>query len=160
MSDEKFKFPTEIIELPSKGLLYPEGHPLADGKIEMKYMTAKEEDILTNQSYIQKGTVIDKLLEALIVSKIDYRDLIIGDKNALLIAVRILEPPPSVKIPGLTTPPNIKILISLTFDSDIKLETPGEVFSRYSLIAFSADARVIPAIYNLPMSGIRMVPSL
>jgi hypothetical protein len=56
----------------------------------MKYMTAKEEDILTNQSYIQKGTVLDKLLQTLIVSKINYNDLIIGDKNAVMVAARIL----------------------------------------------------------------------
>jgi hypothetical protein len=86
----EFKLPTETIELPSKGLLYPSDSPLASGTIEMKYMTAKEEDILTNQSYIQNGTVIDKLLQSLIVSKINYSDLLIGDKNALLIASRIL----------------------------------------------------------------------
>ena len=56
----EFKFPTEEVELPSKGLLYPKDHPLSSGKVEIKYMTAKEEDILTNQSYIQKGTVLDK----------------------------------------------------------------------------------------------------
>jgi len=83
-------FPTEVIELPSKGLLYPEASPLSSGKIEMKYMTAKEEDILTNQSYIQNGTVLDKLLKALIVTKMNYDDLIIGDKNALMVASRIL----------------------------------------------------------------------
>ena len=86
----EFKFPTEVIELPSKGLLYPESSPLASGKIEMKYMTAKEEDILTNQSYIKQGIVIDKLLQSLIVSKIDYNELLTGDKNAILIASRIL----------------------------------------------------------------------
>jgi len=86
----EFKLPTETIELPSKGLLYPSDNPLSSGTIEMKYMTAKEEDILTNQSYIQNGTVIDKLLQSLIVSKINYSDLLIGDKNALLIASRIL----------------------------------------------------------------------
>jgi hypothetical protein len=84
------EFPTETIELPSKGLIYSEDNPLSSGKIEMKYMTAKEEDILTNQSYIQKGIVLDKLLQALIISKIDYNDLVIGDKNAILIAARIL----------------------------------------------------------------------
>lgn len=83
-------FPTEIIELPSKGLVYPEENPLSEGKIEMKYMTAKEEDILTNQSYIQSGVVLDKLLQALIVSKINYSDLIVGDKNAIMVAARIL----------------------------------------------------------------------
>jgi hypothetical protein len=58
----EFKFPTEIIELPSKGIVYPENNPLSSGKVEMKYMTAREEDIITNQSYIQKGVVVDKLL--------------------------------------------------------------------------------------------------
>jgi hypothetical protein len=86
----EFKMPTEIVELPSKGYLYPESNPLSTGKVEMKYMTAKEEDILTNQSYIQNGTVLDKLLESLIVSKINYNDLIVGDKNAILIASRVL----------------------------------------------------------------------
>ena len=86
----EFKFPTETVELPSKGLLYPESSPLASGKIEMKYMTAKEEDILTNQSYIKQGIVLDKLLQSLIISKIDYNELLTGDKNAILIASRIL----------------------------------------------------------------------
>jgi hypothetical protein len=86
----EFKIATEIVELPSKGLLYPEGHPLAEGKIEMKYMTAREEDILTNQSYIKQGTVLDKLLQSLIVTKFDYDDLLIGDKNALFVAARVL----------------------------------------------------------------------
>ena len=88
--ESKFTIPTEEIELPSKGLLYPKDSPLASGKIEMKYMTAKEEDILTNQNYIAKGTVLDKLLESLLVSKINYNDLITGDKNALLVAARVL----------------------------------------------------------------------
>jgi hypothetical protein len=86
----EFKFPTEVIDLPSRGLLYPKDSPLASGKLEMKYMTAKEEDILTNQNYIQKGTVIDKLLQSLIVSKVDYNELITGDQNAVMIAARIL----------------------------------------------------------------------
>ena len=86
----EFKMPTEVVELPSKGFLYPESNPLSSGKVEMKYMTAKEEDILTNQSYIQNGTVLDKLLKSLIVSDIEYNDLIVGDKNAILIASRVL----------------------------------------------------------------------
>jgi len=88
--ENKFKMPTEIVELPSQGLIYPESSPLSSGKIEMKYMTAKEEDILTNQNYISKGTVLDELVKSLIVSDIDYEDLIIGDKNAILVAARIL----------------------------------------------------------------------
>ena len=90
MSELKLDFPTETVELPSKGLVYPKDNPLSSGKVEMKYMTAKEEDILTNQNYIKDGTVLDKLLKALIVSNVNYDDLIVGDKNAVMIAARIL----------------------------------------------------------------------
>tara|TARA_B100000287_G_C20541064_1_gene744675 strand:+ start:353 stop:1117 length:765 start_codon:yes stop_codon:yes gene_type:complete len=90
MSDQP-KFPTEIVDLPSKGLLYPKDHPLSKGTIELKYMTAREEDILTSQNLIQKGVVIDEVLKSLIVNpKIKYGDLITGDKNAIMIAARIL----------------------------------------------------------------------
>ena len=85
-----FDFPTEIIELPSRGKLYSKGHPLSKGTIEMKYMTAKEEDILTNQSFIKNGVVLDKLFKALIVTPVEYNDLLLCDKNAIMIAARIL----------------------------------------------------------------------
>jgi hypothetical protein len=90
MSENKLNIPTEIVELPSLGLIYPESSPLSSGKIEMKYMTAKEEDILTNQNYINKGIILDELIKSLIVSDINYDDLCVGDKNAILIASRIL----------------------------------------------------------------------
>jgi hypothetical protein len=86
----KFKFPSEHVELPSKGLLYPKSSPLHSGTIEMKYMTAKEEDILTNQNYISKGIVVDKLLQSLILTKCDYDELLVGDKNAIMVAARVL----------------------------------------------------------------------
>jgi hypothetical protein len=86
----ELKLPTEQVTLPSKGLLYPKENPLSSGVIEMKYMTAREEDILTNSNYIRQGTVIDKLLQALIVTPINYDDLLVGDKNAILISARIL----------------------------------------------------------------------
>ena len=87
----ELKFPTEQVELPSKGLIYPKESPLSSGVIEMKYMTAKEEDILTNQNYIKKGIVLTKLIQSLIVDKnINVDDLIVGDKNAVLIASRLL----------------------------------------------------------------------
>jgi len=86
----EFKIPTETVDLPSKGLLYPQDNPLSSGQVEIKYMTAKEEDILTNQAYIQNGTVLDKLFKSLIVSDINYNDLLIGDKNAIMVAARIL----------------------------------------------------------------------
>ena len=84
------QFPTEMVTLPSKGLLYSKESPLSKGEIEMKYMTAREEDILTNQNLIENGTVIDKLLQSLIVTPVDYNNLLLGDKNAILIAARIL----------------------------------------------------------------------
>ena len=89
--EPKFKIPTETVELPSKGFTYPEDSPLRAGTIEMKYMTAKEEDILTNQNYIENGTVIDKLLKSLIVTEgVDYDSILIGDKNAIMMAARVL----------------------------------------------------------------------
>lgn len=90
MEEQKFKFPTEMVDLPSKGLLYPESHPLASGQVEMKYMTAREEDILTNQNYIKQGIVIDKLLQSMLITKFDYNDLLIGDKDAIMLAARVL----------------------------------------------------------------------
>ena len=86
----EFTFPTEEVTLPSKGLLYAADSPLRSGKITMKYMTAKEEDILTNQNFIKNGTVIDKLLQSLIVDGTSINDILVGDKNALLVASRIL----------------------------------------------------------------------
>ena len=89
--EQQFKIPTEIVELPSKGLVYPEKSPLSKGTVEMKYMTAKEEDILTNRNYIKNGTVIDRLLKSLIVTEgVDYNNLLLGDKNAIMVAARIL----------------------------------------------------------------------
>mgnify|MGYP003145857514 CR=1 FL=1 len=89
------QFPTEIVDLPSKGILYDEGNPLRSGKVELKYMTAREEDILTSQNLIKQGVVIDKLLKALIVSngegeEVPYHKLLIGDKNAIMVSARIL----------------------------------------------------------------------
>ena len=85
------KFPTEVVDLPSQGLLYPKDSPLSSGTIEIKYMTAREEDILTSANLIKRGVVVEKLIEALIVDKsIKSNELLVGDKNAVLIAARIL----------------------------------------------------------------------
>lgn len=90
-----YKFPTEVIDLPSRGLIYPQDNPLSNGKVEMKYMTAREEDILSTQSYIKDGSVLDRLFQSLIISNgdgqpIKYTDLVIGDKNGIMIAARVL----------------------------------------------------------------------
>ena len=110
------KFPTEIIDLPSKGKIYPKDSPLAEGKIEIKYMTTKEEDILMSENLIKKGVVVDKLLDNLIVTEgVNQKDLILGDKNAVLIAARILAygPEYTVEIPN---PNDIETMVDHTFD--------------------------------------------
>jgi hypothetical protein len=90
MTEQKFTIPTEMVTLPSKGLVYPKESPLSSGEVEMKYMTAKEEDILTNINYLKNGTAIEKTLKSLLPSGIKYDDLLLGDRNGLLIAARIL----------------------------------------------------------------------
>ena len=117
-------YPTEIVQLPSKGKLYPEGHPLKSGTIEMKYMTAKEEDLLTNQSFINNGVVLDKLFHALIVTPIDYNDLMLGDKNAVMIAARVLgygkEYPITAKNPN--TGEDVEYTVDLTQIKDKEID--------------------------------------
>lgn len=83
-------FPSQAITLPSKGYYYPEDSPLASGEIEILFPTAKHEDILTSRNLIQKGIVLDKFMQAIIVSDFDYNDLLLGDKNGIMIAARIL----------------------------------------------------------------------
>ena len=89
--EQKYSFPSETVDLPSGGSFYPEGSPLKSGKIDLKYMTAKEEDMLTSQNLIKKGVVIDKVLNSLVLTEnVNINDLILGDKNAVMIAARIL----------------------------------------------------------------------
>ena len=90
MAEQKFQVPTEMIDLPSKGLIYAKENPLSSGQVEMQYMTAKHEDILTNVNNLRNGTAIEKTLKALITTNINYDDIILGDRNGLLIACRIL----------------------------------------------------------------------
>jgi len=86
-----YDFPTEVIELPSQGKAYAEGHPLSKGTLEIKYMTAREEDILASQNLIRKGVVLDKLFESVVVEEgLDIGDIFVGDKNAILLATRVL----------------------------------------------------------------------
>lgn len=97
--NKKYDFPTEVISLPSKGLGYAENHPLAKGEIEIKYMTAKEEEILASQNLIKKGVVLDMLFESIIADKsINIDDILLGDKNAIVLATRILGYGPEYKV--------------------------------------------------------------
>ena len=91
MAENQYGFPTEVLSLPSKGLLYPEDSPLRSGTIDVKYMTAKEEDILTSTNLITQGKVIERLLESVIVTpNVKLDDLLVGDKNAVMMGTRIL----------------------------------------------------------------------
>lgn len=85
-----FTTPTEFVELPSKGRFYPPNHPLHNTEmVEIRHMTAKEEDILTSESLLKKGLVMERLIQSLLVDKtVDPNSLLIGDKNAILIAIR------------------------------------------------------------------------
>ena len=122
MSEKKLQ--TEMVGLPSKGLLYPDKSPLRSGTVEVKYMTAKEEDILTNQSYIKSGVVIDKLLEALVVSPINFNDLLIGDKNAILVASRVYGYGPHYvfNYPNPSTNENEEVMIDLSLVEDKEID--------------------------------------
>lgn len=86
-----FSVPTEFVDLPSKGLYYPEDHPLHNVEsVEIKHMTAKEEDILASESLIRKGVAIDRMLQSLLIDdSLKVKDLLVGDKNALTVAARI-----------------------------------------------------------------------
>lgn len=86
-----FSVPTEIVPLPSGGKLYAPDHPL-HGKdtIEIRHMTAKEEDILSSQSLIKRGQAVDRMLQNILVdTRIEINSLLVGDKNALMYASRI-----------------------------------------------------------------------
>ena len=110
------KFPTEVIDLPSLGKLYPKDSPLAKGKLELKYMTTREEDILMSENLIKKGVVIDKLLDSLIVTEgVKQADLILGDKNAVLVAARILAYGPEYTT-EITNPNDVSQKVQHTFD--------------------------------------------
>jgi hypothetical protein len=86
-----FTAPTEVVDIPSEGKFYPSGHPLRNkDSVEIKFMTAKEEDILVNKAYLRRGDVLDRLLKSVILdSSIEIDTLLLGDKNALVYATRI-----------------------------------------------------------------------
>ena len=90
MTEKTYDFPTEVLDLPSGGKIYPKESPLSSGQITIKYMTAKEEDILASTNLIRKGIVLDKLFESIIVDNVNPNDIIIGDKNAIVLATRLL----------------------------------------------------------------------
>jgi hypothetical protein len=106
-TNDLFSFvnPTEFVELPSGGQMYGEDHPLHNvDTVEIRHMTAKEEDILTSETLLKRGMAIDRLVESVMVDKsIKTEDLLIGDKNAILLAARITGFGPQYEV-GVTCP--------------------------------------------------------
>ena len=86
-----FVNPTEFVDLPTRGKLYPEGHPLQNKEmVEIRFMTAKEEDILTSRTLLKNGMAIDRLISSILIDKsIDVKTLYVADKNAIMVAARI-----------------------------------------------------------------------
>jgi hypothetical protein len=102
-TQQRSQLPSVMIDLPSKGKTYPESSILSSGIVEMRYPTAYDEDILSNASYIKQGIAINKLIESLLVKPFDIDDLIIADKEKIVLSARILaygpEYPVTVKDP-------------------------------------------------------------
>ncbi len=89
--DFGYEVPVEAVPLPSKGTVYPADSPLhGQETVEIRAMTAKEEDILTSRALIKKGTVITHLIQSCLVNKqIDVNEMLVGDRNAIMTALRI-----------------------------------------------------------------------
>ena len=113
-----FVSPTQLVDLPSEGKFYPDNHPLHNKKtIEIREMTAKEEDILTSQTLIKKGIALERLLQSVIVdARIQTQHLLLGDKNAILVAARVSGYGPEYKTT--VTCPNCMATQTSTFDLD------------------------------------------
>ena len=137
--DKRKSIPSEIIQLASNGKVYPKDHPLRNGTIEMRYMTAYDEDILTNPSYMREGVVLDKLLEALIITPMDYSTLTMLDKNSLIISARILsygkDYPVLVKDPK--TGKDLERVVDLTKLNNIDLTLDSDDNGEFSYITDS-----------------------
>lgn len=137
MSDNTF--PTEVIELPSKGWFYPSSHPLSNGQIELYYMTAKHEDILTSPNLIRKGVVIDELLKSLIATEgVNYTDLFIGDRNAVMIAARILgygkKYEPTVECPNCERTSEVEVNLEQLKEKDVEFKESMKGKNEFSFL--------------------------
>tara|TARA_R110002012_G_scaffold79136_8_gene201577 strand:+ start:3022 stop:3795 length:774 start_codon:yes stop_codon:yes gene_type:complete len=161
-TSQRSTLPTEIVYLPSKGKIYPKSSPLSEGKLEMRYMTAYDEDILTNTSYLEDGITLDKLLEALIITNVNVNDIALVDKDALIISARIVsygaKYPVSIIDPNtgtkLTRSVDLKKLKYKDFDVDsddageITYKLPSGTIIKYSYIS-TADNKDIDTTKNI-----------
>jgi len=151
---KSYPFPTEIISLPSKGLVYPESNPLSKGEVTIKLMTAKEEDILTSSNLIRKGLQLDKLLESVVVEPgVNINDLTIGDKNAILVTSRILAfgPEYNVTIKDPETGDPTETIVDL---SQIKIKEIDEaILNRDNEYPFVLPVSKVPIKFKLLTHG-------
>jgi len=122
------------VDLPSKGKFYSEGHPLYNQEtIEIKYMTARDEDILTSPSLLKKGVAIDRFLQNVIRNqRINVGSLLTGDKNAILVASRIngFGADYTTKV----TCPNCAAVCEYTFDLDEVEQYDGQDLENYDIV--------------------------
>jgi hypothetical protein len=151
---KSFDYPTEVISLPSKGLCYPESSPLSKGEITIKLMTAKEEDILTSANLLKKGIHLDKLLESVVVEPgVNINDLIIGDKNAILVTSRMLAFGSEYKVT--ITDPNEKEQVEVVVDlSKIQIkEIDDSLLNRQNEYEFVLPVSKTPIKFKLLTHG-------
>jgi len=118
-------FPTEVFTLPSKGYFYSSDNSLSKGSVELKYPTAREEDILTSKNLINKGIVIDKFLQTIIKDNVEYNTLLLGDKNGIMFAARILA-------------------YGSEYETEVKCPSCGEIHKNYSISLDGLLAKEIP----------------
>lgn len=141
-----FDVPVELVSLPSKGMIYPPEHPFFGvEETEIKCMTAKEEDILKSEAYIKKGSVISELLKSCLINKsVNTDSLLVGDRNALLIAIRVS---------GYGSSYSCRVSCgecNKEFDNDFSLN--GLTIRRLGAESVSANTNLFS--YKLPVSGL------
>ena len=151
-----YEVPTEFVVLPSRGLFYPEGHPLCNQEtVEIRFMTAKEEDILASQTLSDKGLTIDRLLSSIIVQDLDPESLLIGDRNAIMIAARISAY--GNEYPAAVLCHSCNMRLDYSFDLEkINLHENcfDEKFLKEHKITFDSEIRSL--LISLPKSGVEV----
>jgi hypothetical protein len=123
--------PVDAVPLPSGGRIYPEGHALHNkDRVEFRAMTAREEDILMSRAYIKKGTVITELIKSCLLDKSIYvNDMISGDRNALMVAIRVSgygrEYNPVFNCPQCSVQNELQVDLAALDIKPLKLESAG-----------------------------------
>lgn len=138
--------PMEVIGLPSEGKYYPSNSSLSTGKISLRYPTARDEDILVSRNLLQKGIALDMFIGSLIVDKnVNLDDLLLGDKNALTVAARILaygtEYDSQMKCPSCGELNKVKIDLSTVETKEVELS--GDTDGNHVFILPLSKAEVV-----------------